>query len=491
MNFIFRQITKFSLALFITICFVKTSKANIQQKNNDAIIGMWQTVLEENGSEVTFILEFNSTETDSLIATIHLPEFGLSNMPYGKFIVNQDSLILPGLVAKFDGDKQLISGNLSLVGTMLDVVFRKVTKKPSIHIDCPEKSPEWTFSTNSPIWTSPTIYNKSIIFGNDEGVLHSVKIHDKSIDWTFKSNGAIRSKAVIIEHAICFTSDDGFLYLLDAKSGTLKWKVDIGNNASTRINPAKDGSSYDYLCSSPTESKGKIFIGSMDSCIYALSAMDGSVIWKFKTGDMVRSKPAVDEEYLYVGSWDHFMYALNIEDGSLIWKYDAGWSIQSSPLVLEDKVIFGSRAASVFALNKKTGQEVWKTRYWGSWVESSPVVFDNTIYIGSSDFRKVYALDPSDGKALMHANVEGWAWPTVAVTEDYIYTGSIGNLGYAENMYGKFYAFERKTGKPVWQFKVDETDKVFAYGFASSPTLWKNWVFVGGLDGNMYGLKVK
>ncbi|MCK5208796.1 MAG: PQQ-binding-like beta-propeller repeat protein, partial [Cyclobacteriaceae bacterium] len=223
----------------------------------------------------------------------------------------------------------------------------------------------------------------------------------------------------------------------------------------------------------------------------ALSAMDGSVIGKFKTGDMVRSKPAVNEEHLYAGSWDHFMYALNKEDGSLIWKYDAGQRIQSSPLVLEDKVIFGSRAASVFALNKKTGKEVWKNRYWGSWVESSPVVFDNTIYIGSSEIRKVYALDPSDGKALMYVYVEGWAWLTVAVTKDYIYTGSTGSLGYAENMHGKFYAFERKTGKPVWQFKVAETDKVFAYGFASSPTLWKKWVFVGGLDGNMYGLKVK
>ena len=185
------------------------------------------------------------------------------------------------------------------------------------------------------------------------------------------------------------------------------------------------------------------------------------------------------------------MYALSTADGSLIWKFDTGGPIQSSPLVVEDKVIFGSRGAWIFGVDRNSGAEVWKTIYWASWVESSPVLFDGKIYIGSSDFRKVFALDPENGKVLMSRVLEGWAWATPAVSHEYIYIGTAGSLYYTEAMHGRFYAIYRDTGEPVWQLKVKDNPDQFAYGFKSSPVIHDGWVYFGGLDGKMYGLKVK
>lgn len=477
--------------LLIISLFVMTENlfAANEAKPETPILGLWQTILEDKGSEVLMILDIHTTDTDSLECMLNLPEFGFSNIPYGKFLLNGNGIALPGFEASLDPKKQLITGTFTAFGPELNLTLKKVNEKPSMKIEAKEKVADWLFETNGAIWTSPTVHKGHVVFGNDEGALYSIKIKDKSTAWKVKYDGAIRSKAIVTDGNICFTSDDGNLYLLDFKTGNQKWKVSISNNISPRAKMAKEGYNYDYLCSAPTVYENRIYIGSMDSCMYAINTMDGSVLWKYKTEGRIRSTPHVSNGNVYVGSWDHFMYSLKASDGQLNWKYDAGWSVQSSPIIVNDKLIFGSRGAFVFALDKSSGKELWKTRYWGSWVESSPVLYDDKVYIGSSDYRKLCAINPDDGQVIMSTRLEGWAWPTPAVSDKYIYSGCLGSLHYAEEMHGRFYAFDRLTGKPVWQIKAKDDPDTFANGFASSPTLSDGWVFVGGLDGNMYGIK--
>lgn len=465
------------------------TKGMIQTIDEADILGLWQTTVEEDGNALIIIFDIKETDTDSLICSVHWPEMGMSDIPYGRFLMKNDSILLPGLKARFHNNT--ITGVLSALGPVLDIQLKKIKEKPTFSITCPEREPDWIFETKAAVWAHPVISRDQLYFGNDDGNFYSIDLKTKSVNWTFQCSGSIKSKALVIDDKVSFASDDGYLFTLDSGTGQLIWKLDIGNAVSPRIAPAQDAYDYDFLCSSPVFDGNNIYIGSKDSCLYAIDFQKGEIAWKYKTGGSIRSTPEVDGAMVYVGSWDHFMYAINKQDGNLVWKYDAGWFIQSSPLIVKDKVVFGSRAAKVFALNKISGEEVWKTTFWGSWVESSPVFYDNKIYIGSSDFRKVFALEPATGQVLMSTLTSGWAWATPAISEDYIFTGTVGSLYYMEAMHGRFYAFERNTGKPVWQIKVDDNPDVFAYGFASSPTLWNDRVFVGGLDGKMYSLKVK
>ena len=488
------MMTSNSRFLYLVFClFYFTYSIEISAKNsnirNDDLLGLWQTSLLDKGAELIFMISIEPTASDSLKCTIHLPDLGMSNLPYGNFLLQDDSIKLYGLKAIVIDGK--IIGRFSAQGPVQDVEFIKVKSKPDLSVSCPERIPEWIFETDGEIWSSPTINNKHLLFGNDQGTFYSVNTVDKSVKWTFKCNDAVRSKALIINNQVAITSDDGFLYLIESNTGKLKWKRNIGNAASPRIKLSKDASIYDYLCSSPIEHDGSIYIGSKDSCIYAISASDGAILWKYKTDNMVRSTATIDGDLLYVGSWDGFMYALRKDDGELVWKFNAGQSIQSSPLVVDDKVIFGSRAASIFALDKKTGSLLWQTKYWMSWVESSPVLYDGAIYIGSSDYRKICEINPSDGTIEMSTHAEGWPWATPAITGELIFNGTLGSPDVREGLYGRFYAIDRSNGNPVWQFKVDNIEDAFVYGFASSPAATKNWVFVGGLDGKMYGFKIQ
>jgi len=316
-----------------------------------------------------------------------------------------------------------------------------------------------------------------------------IRLEDKSLAWKYSCEGPVGSKALVNESNIYVSSDDGYLHNIDFATGALKWKVDIGNNVSPREGPAKEVYTYDFLTSSPILNNGIIYIGSKDSCLYAISGTKGELLWKYKTGGMIRSSPLVENGTVYFGSWDHYMYAIDAKSSELKWKFDAFWSIQSSPVIYDNTLIFGSRGAFVFGIDKATGEEIWKTRYWGSWVESSPVLHDNMIYIGSSDQRRINVINPRNGFVENSTLVEGWAWGNVAVNQDFIFTGSVGTMYYMDDMHGRFYAIDRETGKPSWCYKVKDDPESFAVGFASSPVIWKNKVFVGGLDGIMYGFE--
>jgi outer membrane protein assembly factor BamB len=480
-------------ALFVFVYFSYfllpgQTTGNEFENPENPIIGLWQTTLNDKGAKMILVLEIKSTNTDSLECLINFPECGLKNLAFGKFIIEDGNFALPGFNASYDADNQLISGIFTALGSE-EIEFERFKSWPKYTFDYPEKEIDWIFQTDAPIWSSLAVFEGQLIVGNDGGSLYSIDIEENSTSWIFKADSRIRSKALVQDNKVYFSSDDGFLYSVDFENGEMNWKTLIGNNASPRSIPAKEGSTYDFLCSSPVVDNGVIYIGSKDSCLYAIDDRTGEIKWKYKSGDMIRSTPATDSENVYFGSWDNYMYGISKKDGSLNWKYNSFWKIQSSPVIAEDKIIFGSRSAQVIALDKKTGEKVWRTLYWSSWVESSPVYYDGMIYIGSSDYRKVHAMNPENGKVVWEARLEGWAWPTPAISNKYLYTGSSGTIGYAENMHGRFYAVNRLNGEIEWQVSIPDNPDVFAYGFVASPVVWNNWVFFADLDGKVYGIK--
>ena len=135
-----------------------------------------------------------------------------------------------------------------------------------------------------------------------------------------------------------------------------------------------------------------IYVGSFDYCLYALNP-DGSLRWKYETGDYIESSPAIAPDgTIYVGSFDNYLYALN-PDGSLKWRYRTDGWVWSSPAVASDGTIYvGSGDSYLHALNPD-GSLRWKYET-GDYIESSPAIVSlDGIY---SDWLRFGYLDDSD-----------------------------------------------------------------------------------------------
>jgi outer membrane protein assembly factor BamB len=257
-----------------------------------------------------------------------------------------------------------------------------------------------------------------------------------------------------------------------------------------RIPLSDEKSRYEIRAPAVEVAARRLYVGTSAGAVLALGADRGERVWEFHAGDAIATTPTVAHGRVYVGSFDHHVYALRESDGGLAWKYDTGDAVTSDVAVLGDDVVVGSRSYDLERLDAKTGTSRWKKYFWFSWVESSPVVFDGTVYVGSSDAAKVLAVEPAAGRSLWEADAFGSAWGRPAVTKTRVFEGVAGVVPYAAPHRGGVLAFERNTGRLAWWYPVARPEPApkerTAYGFPGSVAVGAGMVFAGELGGKLH-----
>ena len=367
----------------------------------------------------------------------------------------------------------------------------------------PLPQPLWSFQTGAAIWGTPAISDGTVDFGSDDGNLYAVEAQTGSLTWKFTTQGIVRSQPAIAGGLVYFASDDGYLYAIEAQSGTQAWRTDIGNILPREVREklgtdANKPAGWDYKQSSPIVVDGRIYVGSLDGNVYALAADTGHVSWTYTTGSKVRATPTVDNGALYVGSWDESFYALDALTGQLRWKTPVGGEVQSTALVADGLVYTASRKASVVALDAQTGETRWEYSYGvNMWVESSPILVNGIIYIGSAGDKWIMGLDSQIGEAFTTYYSKVWHLSTPAIVDDMLYIGGAGFKG--EGNIGGLYGFVLGDGKFTtfdkvqWYCPVAEKSLEAEgnwSGVFSSPVVGNGIIYFGGLDGKLYAVSI-
>lgn len=317
--------------------------------------------------------------------------------------------------------------------------------------------------------------------------------------WAVPDTYGVRAQAKDTGNALSPWSDPHTI-IVRPKDTLRIWRYQIKAGAPT--------SNYSSPAIGPD---GTIYVGSQDNYLYAVNG-DGTLKWRFPTGDVVRSSPAIAADgTIYIGSYDNRLYAVN-PDGSVKWSYQTGGNIPSSPAIAGDgTIIFGSSDDSIRALNPDstlqwiypTSGDVYSspaiaadgTVYCGSnddylyaltsagvlkWrfatgkdIQSSPAIgSDGTVYVGSDD-GTIYALNPDSGTIKWGSLTNGDVPASPAIAADgSIYVGSTDKLLYALD----------PSGTRKWQYATG--DKV-----RSSPAVNANGTIYFGSDDNfLYAL---
>lgn len=360
---------------------------------------------------------------------------------------------------------------------------------------CAQEKLAWSFATSGAVYSSPVFGNGSIFIGSDDNNLYCLNSQTGEMRWKYATQGIIRCKPAISKGIVYFASDDGNLYALNSKTGESIWKYYIGkksNRILPGVTPVK-GEYWDYMQSSPVLNAGTVFIGSGDSCLYAINAQSGKIKWKAKTNGIIRSTPCVDKGIIYVGSFDGFIYAFNENSGEKIWNVNIAGKqyrhVQCSPVVKKGILYCGGRNPFFYALDSKTGDEIWKFSYDFSWVESSAIVTDGVVYVGSSDLNMIYAFDAKSGAVKWSAKVENTSWSTPFYDDGVVYIGLASYKADVKELTGGgILAIDASTGKIKWKIECGRTS--FIGGIVSSPIVEQNTVYYGSLDGNVYAVKI-
>jgi outer membrane protein assembly factor BamB len=154
-------------------------------------------------------------------------------------------------------------------------------------------------------------------------------------------------------------------------------------------------------------------------------------------------------------------------------------------------VLVGNRGGGLHALSLKDGALLWRLGFWGSWVEATPVVVDGVIYIGSSDLRRISAIDPADGRVIWRSDVYGWSWGTPAVDGDRLYVGVAGGAPYFVRHVASLTALDRTSGAMLWRYPLPEGPGAHQWGIAGSPVVAGDLLVVATMDGSLYGFPLR
>lgn len=212
------------------------------------------------------------------------------------------------------------------------------------------------------------------------------------------------------------------------------------------------------------------------------------VAWTFETGDAIWGSPVIADGRLYIGSYDGHLYALSVETGELIWRYSTGDRIDGSATVADGTVYVGSFDRNLYALDAATGEERWMYGSEGI-IRSSPVVVDGTIYVGSHcrveectayyDVRwpamgYVLALDAETGDLQWRYATDDGILPTPAVSDGRVFIGSSDST---------LYALSAHSGEQLWSYDTGAP-------MMASPTCADDRVYIASLSGDVHGLTV-
>jgi eukaryotic-like serine/threonine-protein kinase len=211
----------------------------------------------------------------------------------------------------------------------------------------------------------------------------------------------------------------------------------------------------------------------------ALAALAGAVA-------IVRSAPP-DGPALFRGDLAHtgvYRTAPLTRFGGVQWRVQTGGPVQSTPVVANGTVYVGSGDGHLYALDARTGAQRWRFAA-GHAVSSSPAVAAGLVYVGSRD-GAYYAVDAGTGTLRWRVETGPDAPLAWGFESGDLYTASpavAGGLALLGGSDGQVWAVDAASGAVRWRFRTQGRVR-------SSPAVAEGRVYVGSMDGTLYALEL-
>ena len=277
--------------------------------------------------------------------------------------------------------------------------------------------------------------------------------------WTYDAGDSIESSAAIVGGTVFVGSQKGELVALSLDNGSVYWKFSTGNPIGE---------------SSPAYANGAVFIGDLGGWLNALNANDGRKLWAFKTNGEIKSSPVVIGDRVLIGSYDENLYCLNARTGALHWKFKTNGPVHATPGISDGMAFIAGCDEMFRAIRIADGKEVFSVSS-GAYTGASPALRAGSAFYGTFD-NEVLSVNLAERKIAWHYEHPQRKFPfysSAAVTASRVVVGGRDKLVHGLTL----------NGKAAWTFTTRARVE-------SSPAIAGDRVFVGSNDGRFYVLNL-
>lgn len=184
--------------------------------------------------------------------------------------------------------------------------------------------------------------------------------------WSNETDVFIHCNPAYNNGKIFFGNDKGQFICINAKSGELIYKKELGSTFNSGV----------------TIRNSTAYVGDDKGILYALNTDDGSIKWQYSTGSRILMNPAADENDIFVANLSGNVFSINMNNGSLNWQQSFNGAVfNSTPLITIDRIVIPNLFQTVILLDKKNG-ELKKEIKLNNRAKMTPAVRDNILFIG-------------------------------------------------------------------------------------------------------------
>lgn len=411
------------------------------------LAGHWRGEVGSDLERVAVGLALTPDGEGGLTVHLTLPMANFDGVPAGSARVEDGVLVNPRLamaLALRDGQ---------LVGTLMSADSQAVLERADVPPPLetlpevsPMSPPRWTTRLNGQVFASPVVAEGIVYVGSTGGVFHAVDGRDGSMVWAVGVGYPMFGAAQVTGDTAYVVSDGGFLHALARDDGRERWRHALDGGRRQRVLPHPAVFDWDWQSPQPALAGELVIAGGADGLLHAVDAASGELRWRFAAPGPIRHGAAVDQDRVYVASENGYVHALDLQDGRERWRHRLGAKPGAGLVVHDGRVFVSGRDARLHALAAGTGEPLWRLGFWSSWVESAPVVADGVLYVGSSDLRRISAIDPASGRVQWRSAVHGWSWGTPLVMERHLVVGTAAGAPYFLTHGAGLSVLDRRTG---------------------------------------------
>lgn len=212
------------------------------------------------------------------------------------------------------------------------------------------------------------------------------------------------------------------------------------------------------------------------------------LLWKMKTNGPIVATPVINDQTVFVGSLDSTLYAFDLQTGKWKWSLPTAGPIRSSVCLLNDRLYLLSTDGILYRMDQDSGRidGVFQTAtgFPGDhqvdhhdYYTSTPVIVDSTIYFGAAD--RIYAVSITNGYIRWTFKTDGPVHTTPAVSFGWVYAGSFD---------GHLYAINARTGNLAWKFKTTGRYSYPKGEVTGHPVAVGGVILFGARDNNLYAV---
>ena len=238
-------------------------------------------------------------------------------------------------------------------------------------------------------------------------------------------DAGIESGLALVRGILYLADNYGRLYAIDAMSGTLEWRIDVGGPVWSPLTVDEDrlllsegegelvvvdmvGRSvidrWRIGTSTPTmlfghshgETDGELVVTTVQGSVQVRDIATGVIRWQVDLGERLSWKSATVHDGLVLVAADRgTIHALDLRDGSRLWRFPTGGFDGPDFAFFEDSILALGYNSTLYSIDRHTGTEQWRQPV-ERWNFSTITVTDDLVLAGGENH--LHAFDVRDGR---------------------------------------------------------------------------------------------